>query len=410
MKYINRDIEKDVIKWLDSREIIAIRGPRQSGKTTLIKWIAKSLSNKGINESQLHYINFEDDLLRIKFQESPNEFIKSYISDKKDYFLLDEVQYVENAGKLLKLIFDSYDDIKIIITGSSSFDLTNLGKYLVGRIIFFNLYPFSFKEFLRAKNERYERLYNENKIFLKNNISSMKIKKSIIIEELNELLHEYLTYGSYPRVVMEPDTEKKKELIKNLFITYVEKDIVSLYGKRYRDNSVKLLKALASMLSGTIKYETLSINSGLKFHEVTELLPLLEDSFVIGIMKPFYKNLINELRKNPKIYFIDYGFRNYLLSRFNNLEYGQLYENFVYNQLMRDHIVKFWRTTAKTEVDFIVNEEIPIEAKSSGKVTRALRSFISTYQPRTAFVANINIVNTIRVDSINLHIVPFVYF
>ncbi len=308
----------------------------------------------------------------------------------------------------MKLIFDFFDNIKLIITGSSSFNLTNLGSYLVGRVIFFNLYPFSFQEFLRSKGEKYENLYKKLKIDFDKTI---KIKKTIFLEEL-KFLHEYLIFGSYPRIVLEKNKHKKKELLKNLFITYVEKDIVGLYGIKYRDKVVKLLKTIASISGNVINYESLSTNSGLKYHEVRDLLPLLEDSFVISIVKPFYKNLINEIRKNPKIYFVDYGIRNYLLENFDKLTFESLYENFVYNELkIRNYNVKYWRTTTKTEIDFILEhkEIIPIEVKTKPKITRALRSFIQHYKINKALIPNLNTVNKTKINNCDIFIIPFVY-
>lgn len=328
MIYIEREIEKEVKKWLEDREIIIIRGPRQAGKTTLLERTKEILHSKGVDEKSIIYISFEDDIKRLKFEGDPTEFVKSYFNGKKCYFLLDEIQYIKDVGKKLKLLFDSFKDIKLIVTGSSSFDLTNLGKYLVGRVIFLDLYPFSFYEFLKVKGERYEKLYNEIKIDLKKPL----LKKSLFLDELNQLLKEYLTYGSYPRIILEENKEKKIELLKNLFSNYIEKDIVSLYGNKYRDGIVKLLKILSSCDS-IIKYESLSSDSGLKNTEIKEILPILQDSFAIFIVKPFFKNLINELRKNPKIYFMDYGIRNYLSENFDNIKFDYLYENFIHNEL-----------------------------------------------------------------------------
>ena len=411
MIYIERDIEKEVEKWIGSREIIAIRGPRQSGKTTLLLRMKDILKNKGIEEERIHYISFEDDLVRLKFEEGIKEFIDFYLTSKKNhYFLLDEVQYIKDVGKKLKLVFDSFDNTKLIITGSSSFDLTGLGSYLVGRVIFFNLYPFNFSEFLKTKDKKYENLYKKLIINFKSEITD--IKKTVFLDELNKLLQEYLTYGAYPRIVLEKNISKKKELLKNLFITYVEKDIVARYGIKYREKVVKLLKAIASISGNVINYETLSTHSGLKYHEVRDILPLLEDSFVIFIVKPFYKNLINELRKNPKIYYVDCGMRNYLLENFENLAFDKLYENFIHNELKRSYQVKYWRTTAKTEIDFIIEHKkdiIPIEVKVKPKITRSFRSFIQHYKPETAFVMNSNLVDKIKINNCNVFILPFVY-
>lgn len=408
MVYIKREIEREIEKWIESREIIAIRGPRQCGKTTLLMRIKEILKNRGVEEECIHYVNFEDDLTKLKFEENPKEFIEFHIlSKRKHYFLMDEIQYVKDIGKKLKLIFDSFENVKLIITGSSSFDMINLGAYLVGRVIFFTLYPFSFLEFLRSKGERYEKLYQRIKVDFGKRI---KPEKTVFLDELNKLLHEYLTFGSYPRVVLEGSKEKKKELLKNIFITYVEKDVVGLYGNKYRERVVKLLKTIAAV-RGIVNYETLSTNSGLKYHEVREVLPLLENSFVVFIVKPFYKNLMNEIRKNPKIYFVDYGIRNYLSESFDNPEFDGLYENFVHNQLKRFYEVRYWRTTAKTEVDFILKTEkeiIPIEVKTKPKITRSFRSFIQHYKPKKGVIANLNDVSKTRVNGCEVFGVPFV--
>jgi predicted AAA+ superfamily ATPase len=399
--YIQREIEKDLEKWLDEREILAIRGARQAGKTTLLMRIREKLLNKGVSDKNIIYLSFEDDLSRISFEENPKKFVSSYFGKEKVYFLLDEVQYVKEIGRKLKLIFDSFANTKIIITGSSSFDLTNLGKYLVGRVIFFDLHLFSFLEFLRAKGERYEKIYSEYKFDLK----EKRIEKNPFLEELNALLKEYLTYGSYPRVVL-ADIDKKNELLKNIFITYIEKDIVALHGNTHRDEIIKLLQILAST-KGLIKYESLLSDSKLKFNELKQILSILQDSFAIAIVRPFHKNLITELKKNPKIYFVDYGIRNYLS---NSIDFGILYENFVYNEMARKHEVKYWRTTAKTEIDFIIqnNNLVAAEVKTTSKITRALRSFIETYKINLALIFNLNKISKDKINSCDVISLPFV--
>ncbi len=411
MAYIKREIETEVEKWLDSREIVAIRGPRQSGKTTLLKRLESVLNAKGVGEERVHYISLEDDLTRMKFERNPKEFVEFHMASKgRHYFLLDEVQYVKDAGKKLKYVFDSFSNAKLIISGSSSFDLTSLGSHLVGRIVFFNLYPFSFFEFLRAKGEKYEMLHKNLRISIDK--KSLKPKETVFLNELNGFLHEYLTFGSYPRIVTENIRYKKRELLKNLFTTYVEKDIVALYGIKQREKAVKLLKAASSILGSVVSYETLSETSGLRYHEVREILPLLEDSFVIFVVKPFHKNLLNELRKNPKIYFVDPGVRNYLAENFENPDFAPLYENFVHNELKRRYQVKYWRTTAKTEVDFIIEhkkEITPVEVKTTPKITRSFRSFIQSYKPKKALMLNLNAVDKARIGDCNVSIMPFAY-
>ncbi len=403
MVYIERDIERELFKWIKDREIILIRGPRQCGKTTLLERIKENLSKNPKNN--IIMISFEDNITRMQFEENCLDFIKSRLSNEKNYFLFDEVQYVKEIGQKLKLIFDTFKDIKIIVTGSSSFDLTSLGKYLVGRVIFFDLFPFNFGEFLKSKGEKYHKMYQDIKI----KIPDIKLKKSIFIDELNSFLFEYLTFGGYPRIVLEENHEKKIKLISDIFTTYVEKDIISLYGNKYRDSAVKLLKSLSYILGRLIKYEKLTENTGLKNQEIREILPLLQDSFVIKIVPPFYSNKLNELRKNQKVYFVDFGIRNYLFGSFNNLDYDFLYENFVLNQFKDIKMIKFWRTTQKTEVDFVIDgkDKIPIEIKSGKKITRSLRSFIEKYKPPFAIIANLK---EASIKEKYIYFIPFVYF
>ena len=410
MIYIKRDVEKNVESWLEEREIIAIRGPRQSGKTTLLKRMKEKLLENNVDNDRIHFFSFEDDITRLKFEENPKEFIEFYLSSDNHYFLFDEVQYVKDIGKKLKLIFDTYENIKIIITGSSSFDLTNLGSYLVGRVIFFNLYPFSFHEFLKTKDKKYADLYQKIRIDVHE--KNLVVKKSVFLDDLNTFLHEYLTYGSYPRIILEKNINKKKTLLKNLFTTYIEKDIVAMYGLKYREKVVKLLKTIASIYGGMINYQTLSETSGVKYEEIRTVLPLLQDSFVIFIVKPFYKNITNELRKNPKIYFVDYGLRNYLMDDFTIHSFDTLYENFIHNQLKRSSSVKYWRTQAKTEVDFVMkhkNKIIPIEVKTKPKITRSFRSFIDHYNPQNAFIMNLKEIDVQHIDDTKVYMLPFVY-
>ncbi len=411
MVYIERDIEPKLWEWLEAPEILVLRGPRQSGKTTLLRKVQEKLLAQGIETEKIHLITFEDELARIRFQENPLQFFQFYLTpESKHYFLLDEVQYIKEVGKKLKLLFDSFPNAKIIVTGSSSFDLTSLGSALVGRVIFFDLYSFSFAEFLRSKEKKYEELHKKIKIDLGK--PSIPIEKNIFLDELNRLLHEYLTYGSYPRVVLEPDQNKKKELLKNMFTTYIEKDIVALYGIRHREKVIKLLQVIAATIGQVTDYNTLGQHANLSYPEMREILPLLQDSFVISIVKPFFKNHLNELRKNPKLYFIDYGLRNYLLENFEQIIFDSLYENFVHNELQQSYSVKYWRTTAKTEVDFILQkgaEIIPVEVKTTAKITRSFRSFLTIYPVPRAFVCTLLDLEKAVIDSCEVITLPFVY-
>jgi len=398
--FVEREREKEIIKWLDSKEILAIRGPRQSGKTTILNKIMEMLKEKG---KKVHYISFEDDLEREKFEKNPKGYIEYYIGEdrEKSFFLLDEVQYIKTAGKLLKLIYDSIENIKIVITGSSTLDINEVGIYLVGRVLFFELYPFSFTEFLKAKDAKAHQYYIKNKFAISKEISTL------FLDKLNIYLKEYLQFGCYPRVVLERNIEKKKFLLKNLFLTYIEKDIVKVYGIRYKQKIIDLIRNLASINSCIINYDELCSLTGLYNKELKEILSILQDTYVIKLIKPFHKNLTSELKKNPKVYFIDTGLRNFITGRFDfsDEEIGKLLENYVLNRFKEDK-VNFWRTTAKAEVDFILKEKTPIEVKIHPKLTRALRSFISTYKPEIAFIVNLTSFSKTNIGKTRIFIVP----
>ena len=405
-KIIERDIEVRLRKWIDEKEILAIVGPRQSGKTTLLIKLMKLLGERGIRKDKIHFISFEDDFEKEKFERNPKEYVEYYLKGEKEknFFLFDEIQYVNDAGKYLKLIYDSYPNIKIIITGSSSLDIRGVGSALVGRIIFFELYPFSFGEFLKAKDEKIYIYYKRYKLSL----SSFKIFEVLFLEKLNNYLREYLTYGGYPRVVLEKDIEKKKELLKNLYLTYVEKDIVKIYGSEYKRRIYDLVKYLASVNGKILNYNEICNVANLYYKELKDIFKMLKDTYIIQLITPFHKNLISELRKNPKVYFVDLGLRNSIVDRFSfsDEEFGILLENYALN-LFRGENIAYWRTTAKAEVDFIlVNKLVPVEIKTRPKITRSLRSFLNSYKSKFGLIMNLNEFYQEKIGNSIIYVMP----
>lgn len=409
-KLIVRELEQKIVPWLDSPHILAIRGPRQCGKTTFLQQLKNILLQNGINEEEIHFISFEDTLEVEKFTKNPQEYLNYYKrrGEEKHFFLLDEVQYVKNAGKLLKLVYDTLEKIKIIITGSSTLDLNEISSYLVGRVLLFEMYPFSFAEFLKTKEENIYQHYLNFKIDL-NNFSFRK-ESSLFLDKLNLYLKEYIIYGGYPAVVLEAEVEKKKFLLKNLFQTYIEKDIVKVYGLRYRQRVLDLIRHLSAINTKIVNYDELSTLTSIYNKEIKEILAVLEDTYIISLIRPFHQNLTTELRKNPKVYFIDTGLRNFITGRFEfgDEEYGQLLENYVLGKL-RESKVNYWRTTAKAEVDFVLAEKIPIEVKINPKVTRSFRSFIDIYHPTFAFLVNLEKYEIIKINSTVINVVPLAF-
>ena len=187
--YINRFLEKKLMNYLDKREIIAVVGPRQSGKTTLLKHIFKDLKNA-------RFLDFEDRETLELFNEDIKSFIDLYVKPY-DYLFIDEFQYAKEGGKNLKYIYDNYKT-KIIISGSSASSLSIQSiKYLVGRVFVFTLYPFSFEEYLNYKEPR---LYNH--IYIKKKLTKP------IIEKIMPYFEEFCVFGGYPGIIL---TDNKVE-------------------------------------------------------------------------------------------------------------------------------------------------------------------------------------------------------
>ncbi len=401
MDYVTRTVEKDILRWLHAPEIIVIRGPRQSGKTTLLRRLSTTLGEK-LGAENVHFLTFEDELERRRFEENPRSVVEFYSgTGGKQAFLLDEIQYVKDAGHLLKLLYDTVKHCKIVVTGSSALDINQLGAALVGRALFFDLHPFSFEEFLSVRDPQVHRYYLRSRARLQ----KPRVVPTTFLERLNRFLDEYIAFGGYPRVVLEQTVEKKKVVLKNLFSTYLEKDVANLFGPQYKGKSIDTVRYLASAVGQVIKYDDISQATGLSYMEVKHILSILEQTYIIRVVRPFHQNLITEIRKNPKIYFVDSGLRNAMLDRyaFTDTERGALLENYVCGLLEEP---KYWRTTNKTEVDFVLKGTIPLEVKSQPEITRSFRSFVSAYQPLRGFIITRASAARRRIGSTTVYIVP----
>lgn len=381
--YIPRLLEKKIEKYLPKREILAVVGPRQSGKTTMLKHIFKRLK-RGL------FIDFGEREKLTLFDNDLKSFIDLYVKGN-DYLFIDEFQYSKDGGKNLKYIFDNFS-IKIVISGSSVSELSIQSiKYLVGRIFIFTLYPLSFSEFLRYKDIKLYNIYQNNQIF------SVEI-----ISKLNELYKEFIIYGGYPRVVTTDSIEEKQIVLKNIYNTYILKEIKEILGLRDDYKLSKFIHALALQLGSMANYSELCGLINCSYKELLSDLTILKKTFVISESRPFYANKRTELVKNPKFFFIDNGFRNVIINNFlnvkNRTDKGQLNENFVSSEIIKkDMDLRYWRTKSKAEIDFIIEQQgkvVPIEVKSDLQkpvLSRAIYSFVEKYSVREVFVLSENL-------------------
>ncbi len=401
MVYITRGLEKELRRYISSKEMLAVVGPRQCGKSTMVNKVLDDLEQKGKKVSRVSFDNIK--VLQL-FEHEPDSFYEQY-GRGFDILFIDEVQYAKQGGKQLKYLYDTYHP-KIILTGSSAADLSvHSLKYLVGRILIFVLYPFSFNEFLSAKDARI------TAIFRKGDYSTTMTK------QFNILLDEYILFGGYPRVVLAKSKEEKKKILEGSYTIYLLKEIREILDLSSDEPLVNLLKALSLQIGSMISYNELSSLTGFSFHDLKKYLNILEKSFICRRLLPYYTNRRTELVKIPKVYFIDFGFRNICIDNFTKerSDKGSLYENFIFSELLRHKgTLRYWRTKSGAEVDFIMEKPImPIEIKSSVKsagTTKSFSSFVEKYRPPKGYVLSLELDSKMRKGSTKIFFLPFVKF
>lgn len=337
MIIFTREIEKRIVERLFKGRAILILGPRQAGKTTLSKKILESFGDEG------DYFNCELATIRKHFVLGEPDNLLKLIGSKK-IVVFDEAQTIENIGAILKTFIDTYPDIQIIATGSSSFDLANkINEPLTGRAFEFTLMPLSLTE----------------------------IRKAIGISKEN--LMDYMRLGTYPAVVGESNLEIKEDILKNLATNYLYKDIFIFEAIKSPKVLENLLKALAFQLGSTVSINELSQTLGVSRATIDKYLRLLEQAFVIFRLPSFSRNLRIELKKVFKIYFFDLGVRNAIIDDISPIENrpdkGVIFENMFIVERMKKGLLEtlppkmaFWRTRDGLEIDLIEDKNGLISA------------------------------------------------
>lgn len=418
---IYRDILRKVSKWINEREIIFVLGARRVGKTTLLNMLYKDIKaqkifvdlefrdtldvlNRGI-DSFLNYLELQGINLR-----------------KKVFVFIDEVQYLDNPANLLKLIYDHYPNIKLIISGSSSIHIKQkFTDSLAGRKIIFELSAFNFNEFLRGRNSEFYHIKNNWDGFIEI-ITSREINPGIsaFAKKFLPLVEEYIVWGGYPQVVLNPQTDKKEEILRDVYQSYISKDIKDIGRIGNITGYNNLIIMLASNIGQLVNKGSISRNIRLNIKTIDEYLFLLEHTYIIKMLPPFFQNKQTEIVKQRKVFFKDSGIRNISIGSFQSFnirtDKGPLVENFVFNQLLNyfsHNNVFFWRTKHKAEVDFVVRQEdllIPIEVKSrameTSQYTRSFLSYIEKYKPDIGIIINQNLAKVEKVGDTTVLFVP----
>lgn len=407
---INRNILPDIIKWLTEKEIIVLLGARQVGKTTiifqLINHILMQTASLFKEKSEIHYLNL--DFPQDKKKLSDDHIVKLAAKNKKKKIIfIDEVQRQENSGLFLKHLYDLNLPIKLVVSGSSALELkSKVSEALTGRKVIFNISPFSIPEIKDS-------IVHKEKNKIPSTVFSYKdndLDQAVLFKKAFEVFTEY---GSYPSIVLSSDNEKKFLRLKEIFTSYMEKDIKKFLEIKNENAFARLITLLSASSGSLINMN--EISNTLLIHQVTldNYFYYLEQTFIIDRVRPFFKNIRKEIIKSPKVYFNDIGFRNFAINNFNKLDIredkGFVFENFVYlilkEKLGSIYKINFWRTKAGAEVDFIILKDlkpIPVEAKAKyfkkPVITQSMRSFINTYKPDIAFVINFNLNEEIKIN------------
>ena len=354
-----RSIVIEIEKYLYTDDIIVLHGARQVGKTSLLRYFEAMLKVAG---EATYFIDLEDSRFVRILDAGIEEFLKHLEEEgittgrRKKFVFVDEIQYLANPSSFLKLIADHHRDIKLIVSGSSSFAIkSKFSDSLVGRTVDLDVFPLSFREFLVFRQYSFdgETVFTEKKI-----------------EELRGLFKQFVLYGGYPKIVLTPELDKKEKYLQQIIDTYVKKDIRDLASVKDIDKFNKLLEALAAQSGQMLNVAELSNTTRTAKQTIEKYLFIMENTYIIKLVRPFSGNIRSELFKLPKIYFYDTGIMQLLwLKGLQKELIGNVFETGIFAELVKKYAkdsVNFWRTKDGKEIDFIVrikNEIMPVEVK-----------------------------------------------
>jgi predicted AAA+ superfamily ATPase len=334
MFYLVRDLSDIILKKLKPNKVVIVFGARRVGKTLLVKEILAK-----VNEPVL-ILNGEDinvhDKLAIRSVENYKQILGTY-----KLLYIDEAQKIPEIGEKLKLMIDEIDGLKIIISGSSSFDIhKDAGEPLTGRKYTFNLYTFS-------ENE-----YNQ----IENSISKI------------DRMSERLVFGNYPELLHLPDRDDKIDYLNEMISSYLLKDILVYEHIKNSQKIFNLLRLVAFQIGGEVSLQELGKQLGISKNTVEKYLDLLNKVFILHKVEGFSRNLRKEITKNSRWYFLDNGIRNAVIANFNPVharnDIGALWENYMISERLKYQSYKrissnnyFWRTYEQQEIDWVEERE-----------------------------------------------------
>ncbi len=396
---LKRRLYPQLIEDVSRREIGVVIGPRQVGKTTLLKAIQRYYQKAKILS---RYFNLEIPSDAHFFAQPPQNILDDF-SKAKLALLIDEFHYLPNATKLFKAIYDGYPKLKVFASGSSALEMhKHLKESLAGRRRLYRVYPLSFSEWLPSRNLRTKLPHQFN---VKLSPSTHRI--------LRKHLETFVIFGGMPGLVHEKTNEDKKRLLLDLVATYIQKDVKALLREEDILSFNRLLVLLASQEGNLFSELAVSRDLNYSLRQVRKDISILNQMFLIDVLKPFFTNRTRELKQTNKVYFFDAGIRNAVLRDFRLLnarpDKGALLESFVLHEIQKNMNVSqdiyYWRTREKDEVDFIlVQDRVPlaVEVKSKLKgpeIPQGVRQFLRKYtECRTVVILNDDLLKEISFE------------
>ena len=349
--FYKRKIYTELLSHAQTPLVTVVTGMSRTGKTTLIQQLLLDIPNKNSL-----YLDLQRPDNRELFDEKNYEAIKeAFIArglavDKPMTIALDEIQLAPDSPSAIKYLSDHHK-IKFIVTGSSSYYLKNLfTESLSGRKKLFELFPLDFGEFLTFKNISFSQIDWQEGTF---NVSEFN--------RLSSYYEEYIRFGGFPQVVLAESESDKRDLLSDIMSSYVNIDVRSLADFSDERNLYSLAKLLAGRVGSRVEYSKLSRLTGISRPTVTNYISFFEKTYLINTIPVYTKSVDREIVKSRKLYFCDTGLANTLAE----LSSGAQFENTLYNQLARVGQIQYFALKTGHEIDFILNENLAIEAKET---------------------------------------------
>lgn len=375
--------------WDASDEILVVYGPRRVGKSTLLVSIVRELLlAHAVRPGQIYF--FDMDTMDCADVLASAGTLIDFIGmpSQRTYVLIDEVQRLPNPGLFLKGVRDLGLPIKLIVSGSSTLELrSKIRETLSGRKRIIRLGALNWAEYRSA--------------FPAGGAS----------------WQDYLVHGGYPAVALEPRGSEKRRLLLEYFESYLDRDIDSFLRVDRMDIFRSFLRLLGFQVGSLVNLNELSATLGVARDTLARYLFYLEETFLVRRLSPFARNPRKEIAKMPKVFFVDSGWRNLLSAGFADwdarTDTGPLLENAVENWLRLRYPLAhlhFWRTEAKAEVDFVLDTgerleayEVKARALKEPRISRGLRSFLTTYAPARVTVVNLGLNETVTCENVPVH-------